>query len=201
MKRRLIFLSLCFIIILSIITVRIITNYGVCCDEYAETGVKGELSNDINARIGQYFNDFSVANKILDIEYSLDNKIKGVTVNSMLANRIALNLTNELFESLQEMRTFGFPIGNTLGTKFFSGKGPNISIKIVPIGSIEYVFKSDLISSGINQTLYRLHLDFNIKISIIAPFYEKEFEINTGVILSEILIFGDVPNILLPSVE
>ena len=201
MKRRFIFVSLCFVIILTIIATRIISNYGISCDEYAEIGVKGEISHDINVRIGEYFNDFPITNDILHIEYSSDNKIKGLTVNSLLANRIALNLTNELFECLQEIRKFGFPIGNTLGTKFFSGKGPKISVKIVPVGSIEFDLKSDLISSGINQTLYRLHLDFYIKISIIAPFYEKELEINSGVILSEILIFGDVPNVLLPSVE
>lgn len=74
-----------------------------------------------------------------------------------------------------------------------SGRGPNISFKIIPVGTVATQFKTEFVSTGINQTVHRINLEVKSKVSIIAPFYNSSNEIVTTINVAETVIVGSVP--------
>lgn len=83
--------------------------------------------------------------------------------------------------------------GSFTGFKLLAGRGPDVRIKISSIGNIETNLKSEFTSKGINQTLHRVYLDVNAKVSILTPFKDIEKDITNQVLLIENVIVGRIP--------
>ncbi len=54
-------------------------------------------------------------------------------------------------------------------------------------------FKTEFLSSGINQTRHRVYLQIKSKMGIIAPFANSGVEVLTEVNVAETVLIGDVP--------
>ena len=78
--------------------------------------------------------------------------------------------------------------------KILSGRGPNIPIKISTIGNVETELVSQFSHAGINQTLHRIYLDVNCKVTILTPFDTIEENITNQVLIAEAVIVGEVPS-------
>ena len=83
--------------------------------------------------------------------------------------------------------------GSFTGFKLLAGRGPDVRIKISSIGNIETNLKSEFSAQGINQTLHRVHLDVNVKVSILTSFKDIEKDITNQVLLIENVIVGRIP--------
>ena len=80
-----------------------------------------------------------------------------------------------------------------MGSKIFSGLGPNIPIKLYTSGTVETKLRSEFESTGINQTIHRLYLDVQCQISILTPFNNIEETIKNQIVLAENVIVGEIP--------
>lgn len=81
-----------------------------------------------------------------------------------------------------------------LGTKILSGRGPDIPIKMSTVGNVETDLVSQFSEAGINQTLHRIYLNVNCKVTILTPFDSIEETITNQVLLAEAVIMGEVPS-------
>ena len=68
-----------------------------------------------------------------------------------------------------------------------------IPIKILPMGDIHLDFKTEFLSTGINQTTHKIYLDVNCTMDMITTFEEDDVEINQKIPISETVIVGNVP--------
>ncbi len=81
-----------------------------------------------------------------------------------------------------------------MGSKIFSGFGPNIPIKLYTSGTVETKLRSEFESTGINQTIHRLYLDVACNVSILTPYDVINNNISNEVLLIENVIVGIVPS-------
>lgn len=86
------------------------------------------------------------------------------------------------------------PIGNFTGNSLLAGRGPTIKVKIVPAGTVSIEFKTEFLSTGINQTRHRVYLEVLNKMSIVAPFTSERVEVLNEVNVAETVLIGDVPS-------
>ena len=86
------------------------------------------------------------------------------------------------------------PIGNFTGNTLLAGRGPNIIVRIIPVGTVSTDFKTEFISTGINQTRHRIYLEIISKVRVIAPLTTKTIEVVNNVNVAETVLVGDVPN-------
>ena len=91
--------------------------------------------------------------------------------------------------------SFGIPLGNITSVRLFSGLGPKIRVKIIPLGSISCGIKSSFTEGGINQTIHRITLDINALIEVLTPFSSNQAEINLSYVIGETVIVGEIPNV------
>ena len=63
----------------------------------------------------------------------------------------------------------------------------------MPAGNVTTELKSEFRSCGINQTIHRLYLEVECKISIITPYDIFEDSIINQVLMCESVIVGQIP--------
>ncbi|MBQ7086187.1 MAG: sporulation protein YunB [Clostridia bacterium] len=110
------------------------------------------------------------------------NKLKARVV-SAVAER--LRITGDM--------TVKIPLGNVINGEIFSGRGPKISVKLVPTGSVNASFYSEFTSAGINQTRHRILINTSVYISVILPAGAAGTEVMSEVAISETILVGKVP--------
>ncbi len=199
MKKRLFLILMSLILILTALTLRIIRYYSISCNIYANTGIKGDIYNRVNNTLIKCL-DKNRFEDIVEIVYTDSGDISDIKVNTTQLNIFATTTSSDIYSIINECSgSFGIPIGNVLGMKYLSGKGPKIPIKVYPVTAVSHNIYSELLDSGINQTLHRVIIEFRVDINCVAPFNSNEIEISTKLIMAETLIVGKIPQLLLPS--
>ena len=132
--------------------------------------------------------------EIVTVEKSNNNNIlkTDVSVINKIASQIALE-AEKMYQDL-EKEEIGIPIGAITGNKYLVGTGPNINIKVIPVGSIETQIKNEFIEKGINQTIYRIYLEVTCNVSIVTGYKTINDKIVNQVLLVETVVVGNVPN-------
>lgn len=110
------------------------------------------------------------------------------------------NMISDLTEAIQnrfneiENTKIDIPVGNLLGTYYFSGVGPSIPAKVRISGSLDTEVKSQFIAKGINQTLHRIYVNFECYVKIVTPVKDFQKKITNQVIVAEDVIVGNIPD-------
>ena len=84
-------------------------------------------------------------------------------------------------------------IGALTGSKYLTGSGPKIPLKIIPSGNVTTELKTEFESKGINQTIYRIYLQLDCDMKILTPYENLEHKIENQVLLVETVIVGEIP--------
>ena len=111
-------------------------------------------------------------------------------------NRLASRITIEVQKRFQPRLTIRVPVLRLLGLDMLAGMGPDIPIRIIPVG---YVSPPEIIDSfeeaGINQTRHKLYLKTSMKFQLAAPLARKDLQITADVPIIEATILGKVPEV------
>lgn len=133
---------------------------------------------------------------IMTINRDSNNNITMIKANVITINKIISDVALEIQKALNEKRDeeLYVRLGSFTGTKFLSGSGPKIPMKITTVGNVITDFKSEFSSAGINQTLHRVYLQVDCTALIVTPYESIEETISNQVILIENIIVGTVPS-------
>lgn len=142
------------------------------------------------------------ASKILEkynyqdiVSITKSDKSNILKTDVVVINNIATEITNSITKSFKDLekQNINIPIGALTGSKLLTGRGPDINIKIVPVGTISSEIKTEFKEKGINQTVYRIILYINCEIKVLMPYNSLSRQINNQILLVETAIVGDVP--------
>jgi len=133
---------------------------------------------------------------LTDIMTDKDGKISMIQYNTILINTLARE-TSTLAQN--EIRSLGekgisVPLGSITKSKLLSGRGPNIKVKIIPVGSVSTNFSDEFRQAGINQTRHKIYLELKTQVRIVVPLGSDIISVSTRVPITETLIVGDVPD-------
>ncbi|MDE6966877.1 MAG: sporulation protein YunB [Clostridiales bacterium] len=159
-----------------------------------------------NERIRALTTD-AVSSSVLDVmsenssvEYlkvTRDDKqnIKSVDMNTAAINDLAQKITLSAQKRINEIGNDGIkiPVGSLSGVTLFTGLGPDINIKIYLVGSTQTQIISMFTSAGINQTLHRLYINIAGSVAVAVPGLPSTIKTSTQVLMSEMIIVGEVP--------
>ena len=137
-----------------------------------------------NKAVQEVMNDVGYLDLII-LDRDENGKILALRANVIEMNRIA----TEISIRIQEMN-------NELKESFvrIAGRGPALEVKLIPTGTVSIEFKTEFISTGINQTRHRVYLEIKSKMGIVAPFTSERVEVVNHVNVAETVLIGDVPD-------
>lgn len=159
--------------------------------------VKSEsLANSISSKAVQEVMGGIGYLDLISLDRDESGNILALRANVIEMNKISSeisSLISEKFSALEDIY-IKIPIGNFTGNELLAGRGPKIVVKIVPVGTVSTDYKTEFISTGINQTRHRIYLEIKSKMTIVAPFTNKTVQVVNSVDVAETVLIGDVPN-------
>lgn len=87
------------------------------------------------------------------------------------------------------------PLGLLTGVDFLAGFGPRMRVRIVPVGAVTVLPRSDFTSAGINMINHRLYAYARVVIRVVAPYIDIEVPVEQEIVLTNQIIPGKVPNV------
>lgn len=132
---------------------------------------------------------------LVNIHKDNNGRIVMMQANTVRINQMATDITLEIDKALRKVENehLKISLGQALGSHFLAHYGPQLSIDILPVGSINVSVTDDFDATGINQTRHRIALDLKTKIKVAIPLYDNNIVVHTVVPLTESIIVGDVP--------
>lgn len=128
-------------------------------------------------------------------------KDKNENITMLKSNITPINLIiSDVAENIQkqmnkiEEEEIGIRLGSFTGSKILSGRGPNVPIKLSTVGSVETDLRSEFKEAGINQTIHRIYLQVDCKISILTPYNSMQESIFNQILIAENIIVGQIPD-------
>lgn len=132
------------------------------------------------------------------INCSEDGKVQSVVADSYVFSFVKEHISKSLissFSSANNCKT-EIPLGVFSGVALFSGVGPGVPIEISLVGAPQSEIKGDLVTTGINQNIYRVVLEYSVDITALIPFYSVAAEVSDEIVLAEIIFTGDIPEVV-----
>ena len=149
----------------------------------------------INSAIGETLqnNDYD---DLIEIEHDTDGNVALLSVNSKNVNKLNNNIMSLVQDKLNEkdVLNYSLPLGAFSGIASLAGIGPNVNLKIVPIGNISTQYRSQIVGLSINQSYHKIYLTIKISICIILPIYTQTIEVFNQVLVAENIIVGKIPS-------
>ena len=165
--------------------------------ELTRTQVTNSTSDLINDAIARQIAEGNIDyERIVYFEKDTAGRITALKTNIGQINQLktdTLNLINDQILS-NEHSQMGIPLGSLFLPEFFSGKGPEIPVKILSIRNSDAKFESSFAHAGINQTMHQLRLCVLIDVSVLVLGQTVSFQVTSDVVIAETIIVGAVPD-------
>ena len=162
----------------------------------ARTQVVNTASDLINDAILRQIMEGQIQyDRIVYFEKDLNGRITALKTNMAEVNRLkteTLNLINDEIMA-QDSTNLGVSLGSIILPEFFSGKGPQIPVRILAIRNSDANFQSEFTEAGINQTLQQLRMDVIVDVTILVLGQTETFTVSSQMVVAETIIVGDVP--------
>lgn len=169
--------------------------------ESSEAKTRSLSQKAVEMAIYQTINTNNIYDSLIMINRDSEGNVAYISTNSLQINLLARELVKSAQEELENLGAKGIniPIGTFTGMPIFVGRGPNINIKLLPIGSISCKFDSEFINAGINQTNHKIYLTVTSKVSVILPTAHQTVQTTTQIMIAESIIVGKIPDTYLHS--
>jgi len=133
---------------------------------------------------------------LINVMTDKDGKISMVQANTIKINAMASETSSMAQDEIRSLGEQGIevPLGSITGSKLLAGLGPNIKVKMIPIGAVSTDFATEFEQAGINQTRHKIYLILRTQVRIVVPMGSDVINVSTRVPITETIIVGDVPD-------
>lgn len=206
-KRRSKFFKLfVFIVILTTIFVGVMfffnTNVNPVIISMSEAKVRALSTRSVSLAISQELRVDMEYSDLIRVKTGDHGQITMLQANTLKINALARAVAQRAQDNIDEVgaQGIGIPIGSLSGIPLFAGRGPAVSIRFIPIGSVVSRFRSVLKAAGINQTVHQIYLTVEATVHIVLPgANDREVKTFTEVLIAESMLIGTIPNTYLSS--
>lgn len=187
---------LVILLLICALVIYLVNSVGPIIVSFSEAKIKSLTTAAVNSAIFEVMLDPLSYDNLVTIQKNDSGDITSISANSIIINKLARDMAQSTETYIKKMgeQDIKIPVGTLSGSPLLSGKGFDISIKVLPFGSVKCQFVSEFESAGINQTRHKIYLDVLASISIILPTAQTVVKINTPVLVSESIIVGRVPD-------
>jgi sporulation protein YunB len=144
--------------------------------------------------IEEYSKQFDYKN-IIDVEKDNQGNINMIRTDTLKMNKIACDVAIKCQQRLKKIGKVGLkvPLGYIMKNNLLVFLGPNITVKMQPVGYIETKYISSFESVGINQSRHKIYVEVNTNMKIIIPLGTEDIKVKNEVPISDTIVLGKVP--------
>ena len=168
--------------------------------ELTRTQVTNSTSDLINDAVALQIAEGNIQyDRIVYFEKDVSGRITALKTNIGEVNKLKTDILNIINDQILETdhTQMGIPLGSLFLPELFSGKGPQIPVKILAIRNSDADFQSSFTHAGINQTLHQVRMRVLIDVTVLVLGETLAFTVETDVVIAETIIVGAVPDTFL----
>lgn len=127
--------------------------------------------------------------------YDTSGNVTAVETITGNVNALQAEMLTTVQNHLEECRDASLEVslGTATGVWLFAGRGPHVSVRLMPIGNASVKLISALESAGVNQTCHSIRAEVTAEIRAAIPFSETITTATYECLISETVIVGTVP--------
>lgn len=155
---------------------------------YARESANNIITSAVNKSVAETFSEYNS----YDI-FQADNDIliNDVSKINTIKTDIITKIQNNLAQT--EQNTVNIPLGNASGLYLLNGLGPNIKIKIIPLGMINVDFEDSFEEAGINFVKHTMYIKIDITVHYRGFVLDESETITNRIPIVENISSGEVP--------
>ncbi|MDU4937444.1 MAG: sporulation protein YunB [Clostridium sp.] len=164
--------------------------------QVAESSIKGDTVECISKTSMELFDEEFNYDEMIIIDKDNEGNINMIRANTVKLNYLTSRLSIRCNEELQKMGEVGVevPLGWMTDNSAFYEFGPDLNVKIDPIGNMKVSYESKFESAGINQTRHKIYLNVEARVRMKIPLHSKEQVVTCQIPVAETIIVGKTPN-------
>lgn len=199
LKKIKIFIKSTLIVMILLFTINFLSGYfSERVDIYVKQKAILEASNMISKTIQSEVLPSINMDNLIRLNTNESSQVESISINTYQINRIMADTTQKLQESLlkinnQQIDNLTLPFGIVISDTLFSNVGPDITIRIHPIGSVKCDVETKSEHYGINNTLLTIDIVAKIQITTIIPLRKSTVDVITKIPIVVQIIQGQVP--------
>lgn len=179
------------------LTVLVRFRFAPVMTQLVATQVDNQASKAINDAIQEQIEAGDISyDRMVILDKDSAGNVTAIRSNIAEINRLKTTILGRIDEKLQDLsiEELGVPLGSVVLPELFSGKGPELSVRVLAVRTSDAVFHNSFTAAGINQTLHRITIDINVTVTILTMTGTHEIEVDSGVVAAETIIVGSVPS-------
>ena len=160
--------------------------------EVAHTQTSNAVTAAINDAVAAQAVEYT---DLITLEKDAAGNVIALTSNMARINSLRSDLLSCALEAVDglELQEMGIPLGTLIDFDLFSGRGPEIWVKVLSVGAASAEFTNQFTEAGINQTRHQIFFDLAADVSILLPGEQCTSTIKVQVCVAETVIVGQVP--------
>lgn len=176
----------------------VLKTYFSVCNILLEKGkadFEAEMTQAFYSSLSAVIADGNDFKELVRVERTADGSVSFLSTDALKLNSLAKSIA-EGFENAYECLYGGVvrvPIGAFLGSRFFSGAGALVNLKLITVSSVRCDFLSYFESVGINQTRHRLYVEAIPEAVIVTAAKTERVSVKIKLPVYDNLIVGKVP--------
>ncbi|HCG36727.1 MAG TPA: sporulation protein YunB, partial [Clostridiales bacterium] len=169
-QKKLVIISISIAVFLILAVVIVQASIGPVMDEVAVIYSKNTASQIIESAIYQIMEEMDTSySDFVVLEKDESGKVQALKTNVIAVNTLKSKASLLILEKLQDedVGQFKIPFGTLTGSNLLSGMGPNVTIRLVPAGSVVSTAENNFTSAGINQTRHQIMLKVEVTLKAV----------------------------------
>lgn len=162
----------------------------------ADAQMRAEVTNTINKTIFQEYSKNFNYNDIIKFDKDNDGNIIMMSADTLKLSEIATLTVLKAQDELEEKSKVDIkiPMGYVTKNNILGRFGPDVKIRMRPIGHITTRYISEFEDAGINQTRHKIYIETTTRVKMIMAVSSSELEIVNEIPIVETIIVGRVPS-------
>lgn len=200
-KAKLIIILLSFILI--IVAILLYLNYIVnpLIIDLTQSKVRSMTQRSIGIAVYETLKNRVTYDDLIEITRNDAGDIVMISSKAVEINVLTRELLDLAQKNLDTMGAegVGVNLGSFTGLPVLANVGPEINLKLSPIGTISASFRSEFVEAGINQTNHRIFLEIKSNVNVVLPTATQTVTTTTELMIAESIIVGEIPDTYLNS--
>lgn len=149
----------------------------------------------VNQAVADSIGQLSGYEALVELVYDASGRICALRSQAAAVNRLRAQMTEAVNRALSALpsSTIGIPIGTVTGWEWLSGRGPKVSMKMIPSSYTTVTMENVFDSAGINQTRHQILFHFKVSLTALLTPYSVSTDVTVTVCVAETVIVGVVP--------
>ena len=133
--------------------------------------------------------------QLINVSTDADGRVTLMQPDTVKITRLVTSIARDLEEKLGNLsrEDIKVPLGMLTGNSLLADKGPNLTLALLPLGSVSVNIHDEFSAAGINQTRHSIMLDIVVDMGILLPFQSTFTQITDTLPIVGSVIVGPIP--------